>query len=177
MMREESIVDLVIINDKIFKSYDEMYYVSCDGEVYSTYRNKKLKWDIDKDGYPRVDIHCKPIKIHKLVYMVWGSRDLGDKQINHRDDNKLNPHIENLYLGDQKQNIQDSIRNGTRVGNVKCLIVYDKVADKQIEFTPANKFREYCGHSALNGSVKGMFNRDWFKERYEVIKYCNSLQV
>ena len=28
----------IIYNNKIFRSYDEYYYVSSDGEVYSTYK-------------------------------------------------------------------------------------------------------------------------------------------
>ena len=89
------------INNKIFKRYDDRYFVSKDGEVFSTYCNRVLKWDIDKDGYPRLDIHGHPMKIHKMVWLTWVSKDLEGKQINHKDDNKLNASLDNLYVGNQ----------------------------------------------------------------------------
>lgn len=39
-------------------------------------------------------------------------------QINHRDDNKENPSLSNLYLGNQKENISDCINNKHRVGHI-----------------------------------------------------------
>lgn len=166
-------METIVINGKTFKAYDDMYYVSADGQIYSTYRHKCLKWAIDHNGYPRVDIHQKHIKVHKLVYLVWGSKDLQDKQINHKDDNKMNPHIDNLYLGSQKENIKDCCDNGTRVGNTNYLTIYDKETDEILSFTPITKFIEYCGHPAQNGSVKRMFTRNWFKKRYDILNYCN----
>lgn len=159
------------INNKIFKSYDDMYYVSCDGEVYSTYRNKILKWDIDKDGYPRVDIHQKPMKIHKLVYMTWASRDLQGKQINHKDDNKMNPSVDNLYLGTQKDNIRDCIENKTRIGQMKQIVVYDKINNQTIICAPAKHFLDYVNRPQKNGCIKGIFKQLWFKRQFELIEY------
>ena len=104
---EEIIMESIIINKKIFKPYDKMYYISEDGEVYSLYSKKILEQAIDKDGYPRVDIHSKHIKIHKLVYLTWIGEIPQGLQINHKDDNKMNNHYSNLYVGTQKQNISD----------------------------------------------------------------------
>ena len=47
----------IIIGGKILKSFDNTYYVSEYGEIYSTYSKKFLKQSIDLDGYLRVDIH------------------------------------------------------------------------------------------------------------------------
>lgn len=47
----------MIIDGKEFKKYDNMYYISADGDVYSKYSHKCLKHNIDIDGYHRVDIH------------------------------------------------------------------------------------------------------------------------
>lgn len=167
----------IIINNTIFKPYDEMYYISAHGEVYSTYSNKILKWNIDKDGYPRVDIHGKHIKIHKLVYLTWVSRDLKGLQINHIDDNKMNPFYQNLYLGTQKDNIADCIENGHRVGNIQYITIYDKQEKVILTFSPLYKFIEYCGHPCANGSIKRMFSKNWFKKRYEIIEYNNHKNV
>lgn len=162
----------IIINEKIFKPYDDMYYVSADGDVYSKYSNKILKHNIDLNGYHRVDIHGKHIKIHKLVYLTWIGELKSDCQINHKDDNKNNNHYTNLYAGTQKENIQDCISNGHRsTTNIWYLTLYDKEKNKIITFSPASDFIEYSGHSCKNGSVKRMLTKNWFKKRYKIIDY------
>lgn len=163
----------IIIDNILLKPYDEMYFVSDKGDVYSQYSKKFLKWGIDKDGYPRVDIHGKHIKIHKLVYLTWVSRELNGLQINHKDDNKMNPSVDNLYLGTQYDNIQDCICNKHRIGNRKYLTVIDKQENKLLTFSPITDFIEYCGHPSRNGSVKRMFSKNWFKKRYIIIDYNN----
>lgn len=167
----------IVIDNIELKPYDNMYYVSRNGDVYSLYSNKFLKWSIDKDGYPRVDVHSKHIKIHKLVYMTWVSRDSKGLQINHRDDNKMNPAVDNLYLGTQKDNIQDCISNGNRVGNRRYLTVFDKEKKQILTFSPVSEFIQYCGHPSRNGSVKKMFSKNWFKKRYMIIDYNNKKSV
>lgn len=161
----------IIINEKIFKPYDKTYYISEYGDVYSTYSKKILKHNIDINGYHRVDIHGKHIKIHRLVYCTWVGNIDTDKQINHIDDNKNNNHYTNLYAGTQKENIRDCVLNHHRGGNIYYLTVFDKKEKKTITFSPANKFVEYCNHPCKNGSVKRMFSRNWFKRRFEIIDY------
>ena len=163
----------IVIDDIELKLYDNMFYVSRNGDVYSLYSNKFLKWNIDKDGYPRVDVHSKHIKIHKLVYMTWVSRDLQGLQINHRDDNKMNPALDNLYLGTQKDNIQDCISNSNRFVNRRYLTVFDIEKKQILTFSPVSEFIQYCGHPSRNGSVKKMFSKNWFKKRYIIIDYNN----
>lgn len=160
-----------IIDGKLLKSFDSMYYVSEYGDVYSTYSNKFLKHRKDVNGYPRIDVHGKHMKISRLVYATW-IRPLGKgEQINHKDDNKLNNHVSNLYVGTQKENIADCIRNGHRMSNVFYLTLKDKEKGKVITFCPASDFIDYSGHTALNGCVNRMFTRHWFKKRYEILEF------
>lgn len=161
----------IIIDEKIFKAYNDNYFVSENGDVYSTYSRKILKHNIDNDGYHRVDINRKHVKIHRLVYITWVGEIKDGEQINHRDDDKDNNHYTNLYKGDQKQNIQDCINNNHRVGNVWYLTIYDRKEEKTISFSPASDFIKYSGHKCENGSVKRMFTRNWFRKRYEIIDY------
>ena len=58
----------LILNGIVFKRYDDCYYVSADGEIFSMYSKKIIKHSIDVDGYHRVDIHGKHMKVHRLVY-------------------------------------------------------------------------------------------------------------
>ena len=161
----------IIIDNKILKQYDDNYFISEYGEVYSLYSKKFLKHQIDCDGYHRVDIHSKHIKVHKLVYITWIGNIKREEQINHKDDNKNNNHYSNLYAGSQKENIQDCIKNNHRIGNIHYLTIYDKKENKVLTFCPASEFIQYSGHSCANGSVKRMFTRNWFKTRYEIIDY------
>ena len=161
----------IIIDNKILKQYDDNYFISEYGEVYSLYSKKFLKHQIDCDGYHRVDIHSKHIKVHKLVYITWIGNIKREEQINHKDDNKNNNHYSNLYAGSQKENIQDCIKNNHRIGNIHYLTIYDKKENKILTFCPASEFIQYSGHSCVNGSVKRMFTRNWFKTRYEIIDY------
>lgn len=161
----------IIIDEKIFKPYDEIYYISADGDVYSKYSNKLLKHYIDLDGYHRVDIHSKHMKVHKLVFLTWIGKLKDKEQINHKDDNKNNNHYTNLYAGSQKENIQDCVLNEHRKGNVWYLTIYDKEENKIITFCPASNFIEYSGHPNKNKSVKRMFAKNWFKKRYKIIDY------
>lgn len=146
------IINTIIFDNKIFKKYDSMYYVSSDGQIYSFYKNGILKHYIDIDGYHRVDIHGEHIKVHRLVYHVWINKLKENEQINHKDDNKNNNNVINLYSGTQKDNIDDCFKNNHRVGNVKCILIYDKLENKIIRFPNCKEFLEYSGHPQKNGS-------------------------
>lgn len=154
---------------KEYRKYDDFYYVSADGDIYSTYKKGLLKHSIDLDGYHRVDIHSKHMKVHRLVFLAWVGPIPRDKQLNHLDDNKDNNHYKNLYLGSQKENIQDCIRNGTRKGNLKPIRVYDKKVDKVLDFESVSAFIEYTGHRVANGAISKCKSHKWFQIRYKIV--------
>lgn len=159
-------------NGKEYKKYDENYYVSADGDIFSKYSKKILKHYIDRDGYHRVDIHRKHIKIHKLVYLTWIGPIIDGLQINHKDDNKNNNNKDNLYLGNQYENIQDCIRNEHRVGNKQKVCILFIKENKIIEFETKKDFLNFVGHPQKNGSLSKCLNKKWFIENYKIIK-CN----
>jgi len=163
-------VVLLIFDGKEFKAYDDWYFVSADGDVFSTYKNGLLKQSVDVDGYMRVDIHSKHVKVHKLVYTVWiGDIPIG-VQINHLDDDKKHNHYQNLYTGTQKENIADCMKNGHRVGNIQSVMVFDKKIGECIQFPSVKEFLAYTGHSIKNGSISHCKNKKWFQTRFEVIE-------
>ncbi len=166
----------IIFDNKEFRRYkNTIYYVSNDGKVYSTFCKRLLKPYIDKDGYPRIDCYYngiqKHIKVHRMVYECWVGKIADGKQVNHYDDNKLNNHYTNLYLGTQKENIVDCIRNNHRTGGSMLLILKDKSTNEILYFQPANKFFEYCGRPQSNGNLTRVFKRNWFNENYELLYY------
>lgn len=160
----------IIVNQKIFKSYDEFYYVSNDGDVYSEYKHGLLKHYIDIDGYHRVDLHGKHIKIHRLVYSIWCGNIPDNMQVNHYDDNKDNNFYKNLYLGTQHDNICDCFRNQHRCGNIQSVTVLDKNINKIITFPSVKQLIEYTGHSVSNGSLQHCINKKWFQQQFDIIE-------
>lgn len=159
----------MIIDEKEYRPYDDFYFVSDCGEIWSKYSNKILKHSIDLDGYHRVDIHGKHMKVHKLVFLTWVGPIDDEMQINHADDDKNNNFYKNLYLGTQQDNIRDCIYNGHRVGNTMRLTVLEKSTNNILEFEPAKTFFEYCGHSGINGGISRVITRKWFKQQYKFI--------
>lgn len=170
---------VIFIKDKTFKQFrDTKYYVDEDGNVYSGYSQKILKHLYRHSGnkqYAHIDMYFngrqKHVPIHRLVYEVWIGPIPPNKQINHKDGNSLNNNINNLYLGNQQENIQDCFNNNNRVGNCWILTVYDKQTKRTLTFCPAKEFIEYSGHSCQNGAINRMFTRNWFKKRYIIIDY------
>lgn len=177
----------ISIRNKIFKQIkDTKYYCNENGDIYSDFSHKILQpmtRGLKNKLYPYVDINFgegqKHCYIHKLVYETWIGEIPNNMYVLHKDDNQFNNNINNLYLGTQKQNIQDCINNNHRVGNTWILTIYDKEKKETFTFCPASKFIEYCGHPSANGSVKRFFTRNWFKKRYEIIDYynCKSLDI
>lgn len=161
----------IIVDNITYNMYDQYYYVSQNGDVYSMYTKKKLKHMIDVNGYHRVDIHGKHMKVHRLVYICWNGDIPDNMQINHIDDNKDNNSASNLYAGTQKQNAEDCTNNGHRVHTKNLLVVYDKQKDECHSFCPAGDFFLYCGHHVKDGGVATAMTRRWFKNRYDVVFY------
>lgn len=175
-------MDVIIINDKEFKQIrvNKNYWISSDGELYSEHANKIINASINSNLgklYKRVDIRVngKPhhMMIHRLVYDTWVSQITRNDQINHINDDSLDNRVENLYKGLQKSNIADCVRNGHQVGHIKYLTVFDKKVKKTLTFCPSSDFIEYSKHPCQNGSIKRMFNKNWFKKRYIVIDFKN----
>ena len=175
-------MNAIIINDKEFKQIrvNKNYWISSDGELYSEHANKIINASINSNLgklYKRVDIRVdgKPhhMMIHRLVYDTWVSPITRNDQINHINDDSLDNRVENLYKGSQKSNIADCVRNGHRVGHIKYLTIFDKKVKKTLTFCPSSDFIEYSKHSCQNGSIKRMFNKNWFKKRYIIIDFKN----
>lgn len=170
----------IFIEGKEFKSYkyNRKYYISKDGQVYSDFSKRIIKNLIEYTKgkhYHIVDMYIdgkqRHKKVHRLVYETWGRELLPHEQVNHRDDDSLNNHIDNLYVGTQKENIQDCLKNGNRVGSIKKLILRDKDTNEILTFVPAREFVSFLGLTDKNGGLVKVLKRDWIKEKYEVIEF------
>ena len=159
----------MIIDGIEYRKFDDRYFVSANGDIYSTFIGRCLKHSIDHDGYHRVDIHREHMKVHKLVYLTWCGAVPKGKQINHVDDNKENNHYLNLYLGDQVENIADCIENEHRCGNVFSIRVLNRHTGEIEQYPMIKDFLKSTGHSVSNGSLSKVLNRKWFVEKYAIL--------
>lgn len=99
---------------EIFKDipgYEGRYAVSNKGRVLTRkkFPGNVMMPEIMKLGYLRVDLTDKKYLIHRLVSMCFMPSGNG-KEINHKDGNKANNHVENLEWVTKSENVNHSYR-------------------------------------------------------------------
>ena len=89
------------------------YYISNNGDFYSTFTKRLLKPQKDHKGYLYVEIGRKKYKVHRLVaeYFIPNPKNL--PQVNHIDCDKTNNNVNNLEWVTNRQNYEWSLKNGT----------------------------------------------------------------
>jgi len=106
------------INDIIFKKIPNFlngYYISDSGAVYSIFRNRLRKRNIDKDGYCRISFpfpHYTNIAIHRLVYKTWIGEIPENYVIDHIDNIKWNNNYHNLQAISSFENSRKAAEDG-----------------------------------------------------------------
>ena len=107
-----------IVNCKYDLKYD--YYANDNGSIYSAISNKTLSYQLDKDGYAKVQLSSTDGKrhrysVHRLILENFQPVENMDKlQINHIDDNKLNNKLENLEWCDSSYNNTHAYKIGLK---------------------------------------------------------------
>ena len=105
---------------KPIEGYDH-YYISNDGVVLSIHGKtpKLLKLRKHRKGYLTADLFeagsRRIIFVHRLVGKAFCEGYSSDKEINHKDGNKTNNHVDNLEWVTRSQNAQHAYDNGLRV--------------------------------------------------------------
>ena len=126
----------------------------------------------DKNKYPRVKLMkddggkaCVPI--HVLVcFSFHGNKPSKKHQAAHKDDNKLNNHISNLYWATPKQNRLDATRNGklnvSGSGNPRSILTEKMVLNLRKRFASGSctisqlSRDKLVSHSTIRSALYGI---------------------
>ena len=98
---------------KITQIKDSDYYLTSDGQVISLRQTKPkvLKAVIDNNGYKRVTISGKTVRIHRAVAIYFIPNPENKPTVNHIDGNKLNNDISNLEWATSSEQMQHVFAN------------------------------------------------------------------
>lgn len=94
------------------------YYANDNGTIYSEKTNKILSYQLDKDGYAKVQMMSDDGKrhrysVHRLILENFCPiPDMDQFQVNHKDGNKLNNKLENLEWTTCSENNKHKYRIG-----------------------------------------------------------------
>lgn len=129
-----------------YKTYphNSTYQISKEGKLKGRY-NKDISGFVIRGGYRHLKINLngkiKQCAVHRLVYETWVGPIPEGMQINHKDGNKQNNHIDNLELVTARENLIHSYKvlnrnraSGLRINTaklspddiLKVLEMYDK---------------------------------------------------
>ena len=122
---------------KKVKNYEGKYWVSNNGKIKN--KNKRLKLSKNKQGYLMVHLcknnKCKWFRVHRLVAEAFIPNPNNYSEVNHKDENKENNHLNNLEWCNRKYNmnygtIKDRmVTNKEKVICIETGIVYESITD------------------------------------------------
>ena len=101
--------------------YGGLYQISTDGIVFSDKRQGSQggirSQYTDKQGYKRVSLtkdgKTRSYLIHTLIALTFLGERPKAVEVCHKDGDKNNNTVQNLYYGSRSENSQDSVRHGT----------------------------------------------------------------
>ena len=101
------------------------YAINREGEVWSTFQNKLLSLEINRDGYKSVNLKHdlekrRGCRIHRLILLTFSKYpvDVETLAVNHKDGNKLNNKLENLEWCTIQENNTHAVKTGLTVRSV-----------------------------------------------------------
>ena len=97
---------------KPIPNYPE-YLASFDGRVYSTKLHRRLSTNPHKIfGYLQVHLRKKTHRLNRVIATTWIPNPDNLPCVGHKDNNRTNNRVENLYWCTNQENTQQCIRDG-----------------------------------------------------------------
>ena len=162
---------------KDVRDYEGLYQVSTYGRVKSLANDKEkiLKPVKNTRGYVQVNLYkdekMKHMLIHRLVAIAFIPNTKNYEQINHKDENKINNHVDNLEWCDAKYNCNYGTGIRRRAATLsKAVLQYDLDENLIKRWTSAHEIQRELGYyhgnicSCCNGKLKQAYKHIW---RYE----------
>lgn len=166
-----------IVNCKYKLKYD--YYANDNGSIYSSISHKTLSYQLDKDGYAKVQLSSTDGKrhrysVHRLILENFNPIEgMQNLQVNHIDGNKLNNKLENLEWCNCSKNQMHAYQiglknqkgdknNASRLTEKQALEIIDLLLSKQ--FTYKEIASKYKVHEETIGAIKRKKNWKYLTE-------------
>lgn len=146
---------------------DERYRISNKGRVYDTVGEKFLNWHDNGGGYKIVGLrrkgHVNTLMryVHRLVGIHFIDNPNNHPQVGHKDHDKENNDVSNLYWTTQKQNTRDGIKAG-------------RINVKERPYTKRLSPRHICAIAIMNKRLAWV---NQHTQRQEAIKKANEMNL
>lgn len=125
---------------KPVKGYENKYFVSNEGRVYSIINKKVINSYLDDSGYQRIRLwsnnKCKHKRVHRLVAEAFLDNNNNLPEINHKNCVKHDNRVENLEWCSHEHNMADGVKNGICCPSKKVLdrktgVIYESVGEAE----------------------------------------------
>lgn len=113
------------------------YEICKNGEIVNKRSGRKIKFDLNSKGYPRVTIAGKKYFVHKLVAEKFVPNPLKKEQVNHKNGIKTDNRVENLEWVTNQENRNHAMNFNLHLKGEACS--WSKLTEKNVDFIRNNK--------------------------------------
>lgn len=130
------------------------YEISNHGRVRNKTTKRIRTLEIHDRKYYRVKLNKRNYKVHRLVGLYFISNPDNKPEINHKDGNKLNNHVDNLEWCTPKENVKHALETGLikRLDKSEVISIYYDCWIKQLPIYQVAKDHEVT--ESIVGSIK-----------------------